>query len=197
MRSWTASLADVRAQITTMRTLAAESDAVRARVAPRVSAWSTTHHLDHCVKVATTVLEAIREGAPVGRRISVLGRLILQFGWIPRGRGKSPKRVFGDAVSGAGLHDSALGFARACCPASVLWRPFRRTGAPIHRRAHAASPPDRGRHRARDAKLSRPSSALRAPSPRKRGEGLPAAGLREASVHFPFAPLGERTRLNL
>jgi hypothetical protein len=59
------------------------------------SAWSTLEHLDHTIRVASGLLHVLnKEEIPrLPRGISVIGRLVLLTGWIPRGRGKSPERM--------------------------------------------------------------------------------------------------------
>ena len=59
------------------------------------SAWSALEHLDHTIKVASGLLHVLnKEEIPrLPRGISVIGRLVLLIGWIPRGRGRSPERM--------------------------------------------------------------------------------------------------------
>ena len=88
-----------------MRGLAAAGDARLSCSVQAVSGWCPAEHLDHCAKVARLMLEVVNSAGalPAGNGISTLGRVILIFGWIPRGRGKAPKRVFGSRVDGAAL----------------------------------------------------------------------------------------------
>jgi hypothetical protein len=59
------------------------------------SAWSALEHLDHTIKVASGLLHVLnKEEIPrLPRGISLVGRLVLLTGWIPRGRGRSPERM--------------------------------------------------------------------------------------------------------
>lgn len=59
------------------------------------SAWSALEHLDHTIKVASGLLHVLNkdEIPRLPRGISMIGRLVLLIGWIPRGRGRSPERM--------------------------------------------------------------------------------------------------------
>lgn len=78
------------------------------RVTP-VSGWSAAEQLDHLLKATNSVLAVLltaREPLPDG--INMLGRVILTLGWIPRGKGKSPKSLHGTVID-----ESAIGAAIA------------------------------------------------------------------------------------
>jgi hypothetical protein len=61
-----------------------------------LSRWSPSEHIDHSVKVMSSIVRRLLQAdADPGRPLSAVGRLILLFGWIPRGRGKSPERLRG------------------------------------------------------------------------------------------------------
>jgi len=61
-----------------------------------LSHWSPSEHLDHSVKVLSSIVGRLLQlDAEPGRRLSFLGNLILLFRWIPRGRGRSPRRLRG------------------------------------------------------------------------------------------------------
>ena len=64
--------------------------------APRVSGWTTAQQIHHAVMVNNQILGqlvALCEGdtLPEEGQISMVGRLVLALGRIPRGRGRSPK----------------------------------------------------------------------------------------------------------
>jgi hypothetical protein len=66
------------------------------RVRPSISAWSVAQQLDHILKVCSAMLNGlIRPGATPPRGINWIGRAILLFGRIPRGRAKAPERMRG------------------------------------------------------------------------------------------------------
>ena len=60
----------------------------------RVSGWCPAEHLDHMAKVTGSVVGVLAdENAQRRPGVSLMGRLIMLVGWIPRGLGKSPKRL--------------------------------------------------------------------------------------------------------
>ena len=87
--------------------------------APAVSRWSVGEHLDHLIKVHAGILSYVAE-SPVGERsqlgISLLGRIVLFTGHIPRGRGQSPAQflpvVMDLAQLRTGLTSVTAGFSR-------------------------------------------------------------------------------------
>lgn len=92
-----------------MQRLAGEPEPRLFRAVPAVSTWCSVEHLDHLVKVSGMILRLLitaSEAAPLPKRITPLGRLILVLGWIPRGRGKSPTRARGERVTAATLQTS-------------------------------------------------------------------------------------------
>ena len=101
-------LARIRSQIERMRALAREPEARLCARQERVSAWSPAEHLDHMYKVSMSIVRRItEEGAqPSKRGINVMGRVILFFGWIPRGRGKTPERLSGTICTGPHIEAS-------------------------------------------------------------------------------------------
>lgn len=72
---------------------------------PAVSGWCVAEHLDHMVKVSNSILQAVveRQAPPLPSGITPVGRIVLTLGWLPRGRGKSPERLWGRRVSSAEL----------------------------------------------------------------------------------------------
>ena len=57
-----------------------------------VSNWSVAEQLDHAVRICASILGRIHEpGETVPQKLNLVGRVILLVGWIPRGKGKSPK----------------------------------------------------------------------------------------------------------
>lgn len=87
----------LRHQLLTIRRIAASAQL--ERTAPAVSAWGTSQHIDHCLKVTTGMLRRVVRPKPEKGRINIVGRLVLLVGWIPRGRGKAPERVLGAQAS--------------------------------------------------------------------------------------------------
>lgn len=88
------SLSRIREQSQRMRAILASrnlSDPV-----PK-SAWSVSEHLDHTMKVATSTIQVLLKPVlptlPYG--VNLIGRLVLFFRWIPRGRGKAPEKLTG------------------------------------------------------------------------------------------------------
>ena len=102
-------------QLDAIGRLVDEGDAALVRRAPRVSGWSVAQQLDHSLKVAMRSLGCVLEpdAAKIDRRgINLLGRLLLAFGRLPRGRGKAPKAVAGEERSSQELA-AALAAVRA------------------------------------------------------------------------------------
>lgn len=99
------SLARLQAQVAQFRSTARLPEAQLYGVDVSVSGWSPAEHLDHLLKVCNAILGRVREENPPAepRAISLLGRVILACGWIPRGRAKAPARVFGARASVAEL----------------------------------------------------------------------------------------------
>lgn len=59
-----------------------------------VSAWSVAEQLDHAVRVCSSILGRIHQPAElVEKPLNLVGRLVILAGWIPRGKGKSPKSL--------------------------------------------------------------------------------------------------------
>jgi DinB superfamily len=102
-----ATLAQIRTQFERMRALARSAE-LSARN-DRVSTWCLAEQLDHVTKVTASVVNVLAD--PNAKRldsgINGIGRVILRFGWIPRGIGKSPKRFRGAPAIAADL-DAAI-----------------------------------------------------------------------------------------
>lgn len=77
----------------------------------RVSGWSVAEQVDHVLKVVTAQLARLDERRPPPKGINLAGRIVLGIGRIPRGVGKSPAPVRGEARSRSELL-AALGAAR-------------------------------------------------------------------------------------
>lgn len=73
----------------------------------RVSNWNVGEQLEHLVLVDRGILDALEKtdppAAPDGAGPTVLGRVLLALGYIPRGRGKAPKFVMPREVDPAAL----------------------------------------------------------------------------------------------
>jgi hypothetical protein len=97
----------VRAQVAELRAFADKPEAQLCATAP-FSKWNPSEHLDHTIKVTASIVNRLLDvGAPRGERpLTFIGRLVLLFGWIPRGVGKAPERVLGTRCSAAELHAS-------------------------------------------------------------------------------------------
>ena len=101
-----AELARIRGQLERMRTLCGEPDERLFVTKDGVSKWSPAEHVDHLLKVTSSVLERIPTGEVLPNGISFLGRVILGLGWIPRGVGKAPARVMAVRTTPAELHET-------------------------------------------------------------------------------------------
>lgn len=99
------SLRQLRAQLATMRTLSALPDE-QLYATKAFSKWTPSEHIDHITRVSQAMLEIALQpdAAPLPQAMNLLGRLILTIGWIPRGKGKAPKRFHGVRIPTATLH---------------------------------------------------------------------------------------------
>jgi hypothetical protein len=94
----------IERQLVEIEGILGEGDAAVAVRAPAVSAWSVAQQLDHLLKVAEFALvRLLAEGEPLPRGINLLGRVLLAWGRIPRGRGKSPAAARGEERSATEL----------------------------------------------------------------------------------------------
>ncbi len=74
------------------------------RVTPALSGWSVSSHLDHTLKVTALIANSIAGAQEIeGPGNSWLGKAVLFFGYIPRGKAKSPAAVVGSQCSHAEL----------------------------------------------------------------------------------------------
>lgn len=55
-------------------------------------------HVDHCLRILEGVPDAMRQSKPADYKAksSLMKSIIMTTGWIPRGKGKSPKQVLPD-----------------------------------------------------------------------------------------------------
>jgi hypothetical protein len=86
-----ATIAEIEHQLEQLSALADQTEVREA-----VSGWSPVEHVDHCLKVCSSVLRGIvdpRQPLPSG--VNLLGRAVLIIGRFPRGRGKSPQSLRG------------------------------------------------------------------------------------------------------
>lgn len=59
-----------------------------------VSKWTVAEQLDHAVRVLSSILARVHEPSEtIPQRLNWIGRLVLLAGYIPRGRGRSPKSM--------------------------------------------------------------------------------------------------------
>ena len=94
----------IRDQMERIRSLCTGSETELFAPNERVSRWSVGEHVDHVLKSTQSVLKRIDSKDTLPRGISLLGRVILTLGWIPRGRGRTPERLGGTRVPAADLH---------------------------------------------------------------------------------------------
>jgi hypothetical protein len=97
----------------------ASDEGLLALAAPSISSWSVGEQVEHLRRSDLTILNALtslpsdapREGSP-----SLVGRLVLSLGFIPRGKGRAPKATEPLDFDVAGLPeklvDVRLGFAQ-------------------------------------------------------------------------------------
>jgi hypothetical protein len=75
--------------------LAAEPDERLFYRAQRISTWNVADQLDHIARATQAMTGAIEQAlqpeAASGGRPSLVGRMVLFTGWIPRGAGKAPQ----------------------------------------------------------------------------------------------------------
>ena len=86
-------LEEILAEVTS---ILAEDEAALAASRPEISGWSIAEQLDHVLKVNSSVLTRIAEKPlALDKPINMIGRVVLAVGWIPRGKGRSPKSLRG------------------------------------------------------------------------------------------------------
>jgi hypothetical protein len=100
-------LIQIRTQFERMRELTRSAELSSRN--ERVSAWCLAEQIDHVTKVTASVVEVLADAnaPPLSRGLNFVGRLLLLSGWIPRGVGKSPRRLTGTPVPTPDL-DAAL-----------------------------------------------------------------------------------------
>ncbi|MEA2491245.1 MAG: hypothetical protein QOH21_3037 [Acidobacteriota bacterium] len=98
------SLKQLRKQVTSIRTFAQLPEPQLYASSP-VSAWTPSEHLDHLIRVCTSIVELLLDPAarPLSRKINVIGRVILHAGRIPRGRAAAPKQFIAERTATAQL----------------------------------------------------------------------------------------------
>jgi hypothetical protein len=89
--------------------LAGQPEAVRQE-STTVSGWSVGQHLEHLTLSDELTLEGLsnllnRPGSTTPRQPTLVGRICLWAGYIPRGRGKAPKGVVPQGMPGQEIHD--------------------------------------------------------------------------------------------
>lgn len=67
----------------------------------KVSNWSVGAHIEHCTKVIVGICTTLEQSNPddYRKKFSLAQKIIFASGKIPRGKGKSPKRVVPDLTS--------------------------------------------------------------------------------------------------
>jgi hypothetical protein len=106
-------LTRIRTQFERMRELTRSAE-LSARN-ERVSTWCLAEQLDHTTKVTASVVDVLGDAnaPPLDGGINFLGRLVLLFGWIPRGVGKSPRRLTGTHAAATDLEAALAQLAKA------------------------------------------------------------------------------------
>lgn len=68
----------------------------------QLSGWSIGDHVEHAVNVGDSILKRLRSGAPPDastKPLNLIGRGVLLIGWIPRGKGRSPKTLVPKSIA--------------------------------------------------------------------------------------------------
>lgn len=115
------SLRQIRTQLERMRALTRVPELLVCN--ERVSGWCPAEHLDHMAKVTGSVVGVLGdENAQRRPGVTLIGRLIMLVGWIPRGRGKSPKRLLPTRASAEEIEASIARVQHAldALPATAL-----------------------------------------------------------------------------
>ena len=99
-------LQDLSHQLDEITTFIGRGDDSVCTLKQDVSGWTAAEQLDHVLKVNASVLARVLqqpepEALPKG--INLIGRIILGIGWIPRGKGRSPKSLRGEPAKCAAL----------------------------------------------------------------------------------------------
>ncbi|HEX8170294.1 MAG TPA: DinB family protein [Thermoanaerobaculia bacterium] len=97
MASLDSTLERVRITLDAMRAAANADGLQRSR--SEVSGWTPAQHLDHLTQVTASMLRAIAAAKRQPSRISLLGRVILLAGYIPRGKGQAPASLHGRTIA--------------------------------------------------------------------------------------------------
>ena len=96
-------------------------------VVAKLSGWSIAAHLDHTLKATRLIVASIASGhALQGSGISMLGRVVLLTGYIPRGRAKSPESLVGMACAKEELLEQRKAVAAEL---AALAAPFAQNGS--------------------------------------------------------------------
>jgi hypothetical protein len=99
-------LQELSRQLDEITTLTGRGDEAVCTLKQAVSGWSAAEQLDHVLKVTASVLaRALQQPEPeaLPKGINLIGRIILGIGWIPRGKGRSPKSMRGEPATCAAL----------------------------------------------------------------------------------------------
>jgi hypothetical protein len=86
----------VDAQFELLENLVKKGDEFLLLREPSVSGWSIGQQIDHVAKAGRAIFSGIAAGKPqTGSTISLIGRIVLFTGFIPRGVGKAPELYIG------------------------------------------------------------------------------------------------------
>lgn len=88
------SLERIREQSARMRAILASRDLTSS--IPK-STWCVAEQLDHTIKVASSTIQVLLKpnNPTLPYKMNLMGRMVLLFGWIPRGRAKAPAKLTG------------------------------------------------------------------------------------------------------
>lgn len=104
LRDLRALLDRIERDFSTVSSVIALGDGVLSLRAEGVSAWSVAEQIDHLVKVNQSIFaHLLTRTLATGKTISWAGRFVLLTGWIPRGKGTSPKKLRGATATAAEL----------------------------------------------------------------------------------------------
>ncbi|MGK2855831.1 MAG: DinB family protein [Thermoanaerobaculia bacterium] len=102
-------IAAIGRQLDAIDALLQKEDAVLGRRVESISGWSTSEQLDHALKVKASILARIATPVRVEKPLQFIAKVIMFFGWIPRGKGRSPELLVGVPATREQLRTALLG----------------------------------------------------------------------------------------
>jgi hypothetical protein len=103
-------LRDLSRQMDEITSFIGRGDESVCTLKQNISGWSAAEQLDHTLKVNGSVLARVLqdpEPDPLPKPMNLIGRIILALGWIPRGKGRSPKSMRGEPATCPALETQA------------------------------------------------------------------------------------------